>query len=65
MAARALGFGPPRPSFSQTSASAAFWGRIDLVLLFLALALVVLWKHRDNIDRLLSGTEPRIGKKRD
>jgi glycerol-3-phosphate acyltransferase PlsY len=45
--------------------SAAFWGRIDLVLLFLALALVVLWKHRDNIDRLLSGTEPRIGKKRD
>jgi len=45
--------------------SAAFWGRIDLVLLFLALALAVLWKHRDNIDRLLSGTEPRIGKKRD
>ena len=45
--------------------SAAFWGRIDLVVLFLALALVVLWKHRDNIDRLLSGTEPRIGKKRD
>lgn len=45
--------------------SAAFWARIDLVLLFLALALVVLWKHRDNIDRLLSGTEPRIGKKRD
>lgn len=44
--------------------SAAFWGRIDLVLLLVALALVVLWKHRDNIDRLLSGTEPRIGKKR-
>jgi glycerol-3-phosphate acyltransferase PlsY len=45
--------------------STAFWGRIDLVLLLLALALIVLWKHRDNIDRLLSGTEPRIGKKRD
>jgi len=44
--------------------SAAFWGRIDLVLLLLALALIVLWKHRDNVDRLLSGTEPRIGKKR-
>jgi glycerol-3-phosphate acyltransferase PlsY len=39
-------------------------GRIDLVLLLLALALIVLWKHRENIDRLLSGTEPRIGKKR-
>ncbi|MET0307892.1 MAG: glycerol-3-phosphate 1-O-acyltransferase PlsY [Sphingomonas sp.] len=44
--------------------SAAFFGRIDLVLLLLALALIVLWKHRENIDRLLSGTEPRIGKKR-
>jgi acyl phosphate:glycerol-3-phosphate acyltransferase len=44
--------------------SAAFWGRIDLVLLLLALALIVLWKHRENIDRLLSGTEPRIGSKR-
>jgi glycerol-3-phosphate acyltransferase PlsY len=45
--------------------SAAFWGRIDLVLLLLALALIVLWKHRDNIERLLNGTEPRIGKKSD
>lgn len=45
--------------------SAAFWGRIDLVLLLLALAMIVLWKHRDNIERLLNGTEPRIGKKRD
>lgn len=43
--------------------SAAWWGRIDLVLLFLALGLIVLWKHRANIDRLLSGTEPRIGSK--
>lgn len=43
--------------------SAAFWGRIDLVLLLLAFALIVLWKHRENIDRLLSGTEPRIGRK--
>jgi len=45
--------------------SAAFFGRIDLVLMLLALALVVLWKHRENIDRLLSGTEPRIGTKRE
>ncbi|AQR74766.1 glycerol-3-phosphate 1-O-acyltransferase PlsY [Sphingomonas sp. LM7] len=45
--------------------SAAFWGRIDLVLPLLALALIVLWKHRENIDRLLSGTEPRVGKTRD
>jgi acyl phosphate:glycerol-3-phosphate acyltransferase len=44
--------------------SAAFFGRIDLVLLLLALALIVIWKHRDNIARLMSGTEPRIGSKR-
>ncbi|AJP73869.1 glycerol-3-phosphate 1-O-acyltransferase PlsY [Sphingomonas hengshuiensis] len=44
--------------------SAAFFGKIGLVPLLLALALVVIWKHRENIERLLSGTEPRIGKKR-
>jgi glycerol-3-phosphate acyltransferase PlsY len=41
--------------------SAAFFDRSDLVLLLLALALIVVWKHRANIDRLLSGTEPRVG----
>jgi glycerol-3-phosphate acyltransferase PlsY len=45
--------------------SVAFFGRIDLVLLLLATALIVLWKHRENVDRLLSGTEPRLGKKRE
>ncbi|AKM10427.1 glycerol-3-phosphate 1-O-acyltransferase PlsY [Croceicoccus naphthovorans] len=28
-----------------------------------AMALVVLWRHRDNIRRLLTGKEPRIGQK--
>jgi glycerol-3-phosphate acyltransferase PlsY len=44
--------------------SAAGFGRFDLVLLFLALALIVLWKHRANLDRLLAGTEPRVGAKK-
>ncbi|HEX7751116.1 MAG TPA: glycerol-3-phosphate 1-O-acyltransferase PlsY [Novosphingobium sp.] len=43
--------------------SAAWFGRFDIVLLLLALALVVLWKHRANLERLLAGTEPRIGRK--
>jgi glycerol-3-phosphate acyltransferase PlsY len=43
---------------------AALLGRFDLVLLLLALALIVLWKHRENVARLLSGTEPRIGRSR-
>jgi glycerol-3-phosphate acyltransferase PlsY len=41
--------------------SGALFGRFDLVMLLLALAAIVLWKHRDNIERLLAGTEPRIG----
>lgn len=45
--------------------SVAFFDKAELVLLLLALALIVIWKHRENIDRLLSGAEPRIGKKRD
>jgi glycerol-3-phosphate acyltransferase PlsY len=41
--------------------AAAALGRFDLVLLLLALALIVLWKHGENIERLLAGTEPRVG----
>jgi hypothetical protein len=29
--------------------------------MLLALALIVIWKHGANIERLLAGTEPRIG----
>lgn len=38
-------------------------GRTEIGLLFVALALIVFWKHRGNIARLLAGTEPRIGRK--
>ena len=41
--------------------AAAVLGRFDLASLFLGFALLVLWKHRDNIARLLAGTEPRVG----
>ena len=42
---------------------AALFGRFDLVMLLLVLALIVLWKHGENIERLLTGNEPRIGRK--
>jgi glycerol-3-phosphate acyltransferase PlsY len=41
--------------------AAAFFSKFDIVLLLLALALLVVWKHRANIERLFSGVEPRIG----
>ena len=43
--------------------SAALFSRFDLVVLLLVLCLLVLFKHRENIDRLFSGTEPRLGRK--
>jgi acyl phosphate:glycerol-3-phosphate acyltransferase len=41
--------------------AAAVLGRFDLVLLFLGFAAFVFLKHRANIERLLAGTEPRVG----
>lgn len=41
----------------------ALWGDFETCALFIAFALVVLWKHRANIERLFAGTEPRVGQK--
>ena len=41
--------------------AAAAGGQSALVLVMLAMALLVVWKHRDNVARLIAGTEPRIG----
>ncbi|MBE3638071.1 glycerol-3-phosphate 1-O-acyltransferase PlsY [Mangrovicoccus algicola] len=49
------------------AALAAPWawalGRPEMILLCLALALLVFLRHRENIARLIAGTEPRIGRK--
>jgi glycerol-3-phosphate acyltransferase PlsY len=37
-------------------------GDRESVLLLLGLAVLVIWKHRDNIRRLLAGEEPRVGR---
>lgn len=42
--------------------SAWAFGRPELVPLMAALALIVLWKHQENIRRLLRGEEPRVGR---
>lgn len=39
----------------------AVFDRLDLVPVTLALALIVLWRHRANIARLAKGTEPKVG----
>ncbi|MGF1550107.1 MAG: glycerol-3-phosphate 1-O-acyltransferase PlsY [Sphingomonadaceae bacterium] len=47
-----------------TPVIAAALGRFDLSILTLAFALLVLWKHRGNLERLIAGTEPRVGERR-
>ena len=42
-----------------------YWGNIFAILLCTIVSLVVIWAHRENIKRLLEGTESRIGNKRD
>jgi acyl phosphate:glycerol-3-phosphate acyltransferase len=51
-------------AFVAPVAAAAF-GRFDLALLYVGFALLILWKHRANVDRLLSGTEPQVGGSKD
>jgi len=46
-----------------TPVASAYFFEADLTLMFLALSLVVLWRHRANIERLIEGTEPRIGQR--
>lgn len=38
-------------------------GRTDLILVSLFMAALIFLRHKDNIHRLMTGTEPRIGKK--
>lgn len=42
--------------------SALLFGRIDLAVLLVGFALLVLWKHRANIGRLVRGEEPKVGR---
>ena len=48
------------------AASSAFWmlilGAGNLFLLGIATTLLIFWRHRDNIQRLRAGSEPKIGK---
>jgi glycerol-3-phosphate acyltransferase PlsY len=42
--------------------AAAQAGRFDLALLFLGFTLLVFWTHRENIARIVAGTESRVGR---
>lgn len=42
--------------------SAAALGHRELFPMFLAFALLIVWKHKANIMRLRAGTEPKVGR---
>ena len=42
--------------------AAAYFEKYELVALLVACTLIVMWKHRANIERLIDGTDPRIGR---
>ena len=43
--------------------AAALMGEVQLVPWLAAIAVLILWLHRDNIRRLLAGVEPKVGSK--
>ena len=43
--------------------AAALMGEVQLVPWLAAIAVLILWLHRDNIRRLLAGDEPKVGSK--
>ncbi len=45
--------------------AAASFGHYELVAFLAACTLIVFWKHKANIQRLIAGTEPRVGKSKD
>ena len=48
---------------ASAPATAALLGEEALFPMLLGFALLVIWKHRDNIGRLSRGEEPRLGSK--
>jgi glycerol-3-phosphate acyltransferase PlsY len=44
--------------------AAAATGRFELVPVLVAIAAIIVWLHRENIARLRSGTEPRVGSRK-
>lgn len=45
------------------AAAAWFLGRPTFVIVLAIIAVLIIWLHRENIKRLMAGTEPKVGSK--
>jgi len=50
---------------ASAPAVALFMGRLDIAIMATVLAFVIFIRHKDNIGRIIKGTEPKIGTKKD
>lgn len=41
--------------------AAAAFGYVEFIPVLLIIALIIIWLHRENIGRLIEGTEPKVG----
>ena len=49
---------------SSAPIAAMVLGRLDIAMMSVVLALVIFIRHRENIGRIIKGTEPKIGAKK-
>jgi glycerol-3-phosphate acyltransferase PlsY len=50
-------------SAASSTVFMTYLGMPEAVVLGVVLTLLIFWRHRANINRIRTGTEPKIGKK--
>jgi len=46
---------------AAAAVAAFFLGAINFVPVLIVIAILIVWLHRENVKRLISGTEPKVG----
>jgi len=52
------------PAFYLFGDGVAWQASLPEVVSLAVMALLLVWRHRENIDRLMAGTESKLGKKK-
>jgi glycerol-3-phosphate acyltransferase PlsY len=52
------------PAFYLFGDEVAWQASLPEVVSLAVMAILLVWRHRENIDRLMAGTESKLGKKK-